>query len=232
MRVLVTRPRQQAAATADLLRRRGHEPLVDPVLVIEPVPLPPLDVDGLAAAVVTSANAVPVLAETLRGLPLYAVGTATSAAARAAGWPVAGTAAGDGAALARLLTAELRSGRILHLGGEDTAPGLAAGLAGSGLTLDHRVAYRAVAVPGLPPMTREVLEAHRLDAVLLMSPRTARIWCGLVGDAGLAAHVAPLVAACLSEAVADAARVLPWRQRRVALSRDQTALVDSLDDPR
>lgn len=232
MRVLVTRPRGQAEATAELLRHRGHEPLVDPVLTIEPLPLPPLRVDSLAAAVVTSANALPALPASLRGLPLYAVGGATSAAASAAGWPVAGVASGDGAALARLLLAEVGAGRVLHLGGEHTAPGLAEGLAGSGLILDHRMAYRAVGMTDLPSATRDALLAHRLDAVLLMSPRTARIWCGLVSDAGLAASVAPLLAACLSEAVAQAAQILPWRELRVAASRDQRALVDSLDAPR
>ena len=43
MLVLVTRPRDQAAGTADLLRAAGHEVLVDPVLEIRRVPMhPPL----------------------------------------------------------------------------------------------------------------------------------------------------------------------------------------------
>jgi hypothetical protein len=40
------------------------------------------------------------------------------------------------------------------------------------------------------------------------------------------------VAACLSRAVADAARSLPWwREVRVAAARDQTALLDLLAYP-
>lgn len=232
MRVLVTRPRDQAEATAELLRSRGHEPLVDPILRIEPVPLAPIEPAGFAALLVTSANAVPALPESLRGLALYTVGGATSAAARAAGWTVAAEAEGDGAALARLLTATLRSGRLLHVGGEDRAPGLERGLLGSGLTIEHRVAYRAVAATALPSATEEALRSGTLDAVLLMSPRTAGVWCGLMRKAGLERGAARLIAACLSEAVAERAGELSWREVRVARSRDQTALVDSLDDPR
>ncbi|HMR31487.1 MAG TPA: uroporphyrinogen-III synthase [Geminicoccaceae bacterium] len=232
LRVLVTRPRDQAEATAELLRCRGHDVLVDPVLSIEPVPLAPISVQGYAAAVITSANAVPALPDSMQALPLYVVGAATSAAATAAGWRVSAMASGDGEALARLLVAELRSGRILHIGGEDRAAGLAEGLAGSRLALDHRVAYRAVVVPTLPSATRDALVGDRLDAVLLMSPRTARLWCRLVHEVGLARRAEALIVACLSNAVAEAARSLTWRELRVARSRDQRALVDSLDDPR
>lgn len=229
LRVLVTRPRHQAEATAALLRRRGHQPLVDPILSIEPLPLPPLDPSGFAALVVTSANAVPALVKPLCRLPLYVVGPATAAAAAAAGWPIAGEASGDGASLAGLLAARLRGGRILHLGGADVADGLPEGLAPAGIAVEHHAAYRAVAAAGLPPATRRALQARQLDAVLLMSPRTARIWCGLVRDAGLEGEARLLLAACLSEAVATAARGLGWRELRIAASRDQTALVDSLD---
>lgn len=229
MRVLVTRPRDQAQATAGLLRRRGHQPLVDPILSIERLPLPPIDPSGFAALVVTSANAVPALAEPMRSLPLHVVGSATAAAACAAGWAVAGEAAGDGASLARLLAGRLGGGRVLHLGGEDLAGGLAEGLAGTAITVEHHAVYRAVALASLPPATRHALQGRQLDAVLLMSPRTARIWCGLVRDAGLEEEARPLLGACLSAAVAAAARPLAWRELRIATSRDQTALVDSLD---
>lgn len=232
MRVLVTRPRGQAEATAELLRQRGYEPLVDSVLTIESVPLPPIDPAGLAALAVTSANAVPSLPAPLRGLPVFCVGQRTAAALRRAGWDVTAVACGDGASLARTIAAELPPGRVLHPGGEDRAPGLSDGLVQAGFMLDHAVTYRAVPVTSLPEATRRALEADRLDVVLLMSPRTARVWCGLVTLAGLARRATHLLAGCLSPAVADAAACLPWREVRIAMSRDHQALVDSLADPR
>jgi uroporphyrinogen-III synthase len=160
------------------------------------------------------------------------VGAATAAALRAAGWAVAGVASGDGADLARLVAAELRPGRVLHIGGADRAPSVADGLTAAGFAVDHVVAYRAVPMAELPAATRAALQADALDAVLLLSPRTARIWVRLARLAGLDGRADRLIAACLSPAVAEAAAALPWRELRVAASRDHTALVDSLDDPR
>ena len=232
MRVLVTRPLAQAQATAELLRDRGHEALVDPVLAIEPVAMPRIGPGGYSALVLTSANAVPAVPDTLRGLPLFCVGTVTAAAARNSGLTVAGEASGDGADLARLLARQLKPGRIVHLSGEDRAASLAIGLQGAGFVVDQVVAYRAVPTPTLPQATRAALEGAGLDAVLLLSPRTARIWCRLVQGAGLEAAVSSLLGACLSPAVAEAAGILRWRELRIAVSRDQRALVDSLDGPR
>lgn len=231
MRVLVTRPAAQAQATAELLRRHGHEPLVDPILTILPVPLPPLVAGGYRALLVTSVNTVPALPDSLRLLPLYAVGRATAAALRAAGWRIAGEAAGDGRSLAALVAAALPPGPLLHPGGEDRAPALAEGLAAAGFTVDQPTAYRAVAATTLPAATREALLAGALDAVLLASPRSASIWCSLVRAAGLGQGTRRLMAACISDAVAQAAGSLAWRAVRIAVSRDQTALVASLDGP-
>jgi uroporphyrinogen-III synthase len=231
MRVLVTRPLAQALATAELLRRHGHEPLVDPILAIEPVPLPPLAAEGYRALLVTSVNAVPSLPDGLRSLPVFAVGSATATALRAAGWPIAGEAAGDGRSLADLVAARLPPGRLLHPGGEDRAPALARDLAAAGFVIEQHTSYRAVAASTLPDATCRALENGALDAVLLLSPRSALVWCGLVHAAGLADGTRRLVAACISEAVAEAAGRLVWRAVRIAPSRDQTALIGSLDDP-
>jgi uroporphyrinogen-III synthase len=230
LHVLVTRPREQALATAAALRRRGHVPLVDPVLVIEPVPLPPIDAGGYTALLLTSANAVPALRPELRALPTFCVGGATARAAATAGCRVVATGPDDGRALAGLVAARLPAGgRLLHLAGADTAPGLAEALTGLGLACERLVAYRALPARALAAATRRALAAGRLDAVLLFSPRSATLWCGLVETAGLTAATARLLAACLSPAVAAAARGLPWRTVVIAERRDETALLDRLD---
>jgi uroporphyrinogen-III synthase len=233
LRVLVTRPLEQALATAAALRRRGHEPLLDPLLVIEPVPLPPLEPGRYAALLLTSANAVAAVPPALEALPAYCVGGATARAAEAAGLRLAGIGEDDGRALAGRVAERLRGGGrpLLHLAGADTAPGLAETLAAAGLACERVVAYRAVAAEALAPATREALAAGRLDAVLLLSPRSAELWCELVRRAGLATATPRLIAACLSPKVAAAAAALTWRRVLVARRRDEKALLDCLDAP-
>ena len=103
MLVLVTRPRQQAAETARLLRAAGHDVLLDPLLEISQLPPPMLEPGEVAAVAVTSANAAPAASAAPADLPVFVVGEATARALRAAGRPPAGIAGGDGKALAALI---------------------------------------------------------------------------------------------------------------------------------
>ncbi|MBV8971147.1 MAG: uroporphyrinogen-III synthase, partial [Sphingomonadaceae bacterium] len=86
MHVVVTRP--QPGATAARWRGRGATVTVAPLLDIAARPWtpPPGEPDAVAF---TSANAVRLAgagADRYRALPAFAVGEATAAAARAAGW--------------------------------------------------------------------------------------------------------------------------------------------------
>lgn len=232
MRVVVTRPRDQAEATAAALRERGHLPLLEPLLSIATVPGLGVDPGDATTLVITSANAVQALRADLRHLPVACVGEATAAAVRAQGFRQLGDAPGSVGTLAADLGRLLPPGAaVLHLAGEERASGTAEAFHRAGLVYRHLVVYRAVPVAALGSATRSALMAREVDAVLLFSPRTARICCRLIGAAGLAEAAADVIAACLSPAVADAAAGLIWRARRVAVRRDQPALLDCLDDP-
>src|SRR3989304_530217 len=131
MRILVTRPELEAAKTAAKLKALGHETLIDPVLVIEPVAfrVPAGPFDGLAATSASSLRATQRDAgiSALRALPLFVVGAHTGGTARAAGYATVAVAEGDAAPLARLIAAKLAAGaRVLHMAGENQAKDLPA----------------------------------------------------------------------------------------------------------
>jgi uroporphyrinogen-III synthase len=231
MLVLVTRPRAQALETAHLLEAMGHHAIIDPVIEIRPLPLPDLDLNGVALLAVTSANAAPALAGLDRELPVYAVGEATAAAVRAVGMQDVHIAEGDGRTLARLIARERRpeEGAILHLSGQEVHPSTAEALVAHGFAYRRVVAYAAVPTEGLSPETLAALRDGWLNAVLLYSPRSALLWAERVTDAGLKAALARVVAVCLSEAVAAALDGLPFKERRIAAARDQKALLRCLE---
>jgi uroporphyrinogen-III synthase len=231
MLVLVTRPREQAAATSALLAAMGHEALIDPVLEIRRLPLPPMSLADVAAIAITSANAAPALAGLPAGLPVFAVGAATAAAVRAVGCQGVHVAAGDGADLARLVCQALpsRAGVILHLAGRDVREGLEAGLVEAGYRYRTAAVYEAVPVPTMAPEVAAALAAMRIGAVLLYSPRSAELWARRIEGAGLGHALAGTLAACLSRAVAAPLARLPFRSVRIAESRDQNALLRCLE---
>ncbi len=74
MRVLVTRPKEDAAPLAAALAARGHETLVQPLLAIEPRPGAEIDLAGVQAVAFTSANGARVFAglSEVRDVPVFA----------------------------------------------------------------------------------------------------------------------------------------------------------------
>ena len=170
MRVIVTRPRAQAGPLVDALREAGFEPVLCPLVEIEPIDDGPIDVTGYDWVVVTSANGAEQLARRRRGeLPrVAAVGGATAAALASSGIDVAlvpATASQEG------LVAEFpRSpGRVLFVAAED-----ARRLIVSELGADFRAVYRTRRLCPDP--------APEGDLAVLASPSAADAFAGLSLD--------------------------------------------------
>jgi uroporphyrinogen-III synthase len=234
VRVLITRPRERALELARELERRGDTPLIEPLLAIEPVAGMVPAVDGVQAIVLTSTHAVPALSAAAKALPVFAVGDATAAAARRAGCGTVISAAGAAPDLARSIAArcDAGAGALLHLSGEHVTEGLGEALAAAGFALRRQVAYWAVAAPALAPATVEALAARQVEAVLLFSPRTARIFVELIGSHGLLEPVAGVAAICLSAAVAQPCRAIAWRAVHVAARPKLGSVLEALEAAR
>ena len=130
--------------------------------------------------------------------------------------------------LAAFIRAELDpdAGPILYLSGAETAGDLEAQLKTCGFDCRRVVLYDAAPAATLGEIAA-ALDARALDAVLLYSPRSAKIWRGLVEAAGLATKAAPVSHLCLSRNVAA---VLPegWNVA-VSASPDEAAILELLE---
>lgn len=220
--VLVTRPQPDAARTAEDVRRHGHEPLVDPLMRVSDLPadLPALFQTGTPpqAWLATSANGAAALARhltagghPLAGIPLYAVGSRTAAAARAAGFTPVYDADGAVADLASLVAARTRpaAGPLIHAAGEEVAGDLAGALAAHGHSVRRLPLYEMVPAPALAGKTVTALRTGMVGRVLLFSPRSARTFVSLATQAGVLDTMAGVTALCLSAAVARALNETP-----------------------
>jgi uroporphyrinogen-III synthase len=233
MRLLVTRPLDDAQALADRLAERGHDATIEPLLTIAPDLRAPLPLDGVRGLVFTSANGVRAFAlrSPRRDLPVFAVGAATAAAAREAGFAAVASAEGDVAALEELIAARASpaDGPLLHVAGAVVAGDLAGRLAARGYDLRRATLYAAEPATRLSAAARAALEGGRLDGAMLFSPRTAEIFVALTAEPSLRAAVGGLTLFALSRAVADAAAPAGWRRIVVAARPDEAALLDLVD---
>lgn len=213
MRLLLTRPLADAQPLAAMLEAKGHVVRLAPLMEITEVDSAVLDLHGVQALLATSSNAVRALAggdaeRTLaaRALPLFAVGDATARTAWEFGFSNVHVAGGDVDKLAALAVERLLpdGGRLLHIAGRERAGDLKGALERDGFSVDIVVLYRAEAADGLSDDAILAISAGEIDAVLLYSPRTARIWARLVAQHGLADQARRIAHLCLSPAVAEA----------------------------
>lgn len=240
-RLLVTRPLEDAEALVRRLGALGFACAVEPMLSMVWLDGPAPALDDVQALLFTSANGVRgyVRRTDRRDRPVYAVGDATAAAARNAGFASVESASGDVYALAALVRARLdpSGGALLHVAGSKVAGDLAGMLGEAGFTLRRAVLYDAVPASRLSDGTATIFRTSDLCGVLFFSPRTARSFVKLLAEAGLADRCRTVDAFCLSPAVAEAARaygdqgVTPWRRVRVAPRPEQDALLGLLPDP-
>ena len=209
---IVTRAEPGASVTAGRIVARGGKALVMPLFQIVATGAAISEATRFQAVVFTSANGVRTAPAGLdRSLPAFAVGDATAAAARAAGFGAVISADADGAALAALLTAQLRPGAepVLHVRGEDVAFDVTAALKAAGFQAQALVTYRSEAINTLSP-DQMALAATALG-VLFHSARGAEVGARLM--APLAPH---LMAICISEAAKAAAQTAPFSRFAVA----------------
>jgi uroporphyrinogen-III synthase len=204
MRILVTRPREDAERTAERLRERGHVPLLAPVLEIAATGTAP-PVASPVAVIITSGHAVgPAAAALSPHLPVFAVGERTAGVARQAGFVQVEAAAGDARSLVGLMTERLPPGaQLLHARGRDSKPEPEASLTARGFDVRPWIAYEARAAGALPADAVDAIRAGTIDLVLHYSRRSAEILLALAARAGLALCLPRMRHVCLSADVAE-----------------------------
>jgi uroporphyrinogen-III synthase len=235
MRILVTRPREDADGLVAALTARGHDVLLEPLLTIVPraaVDWPPGH-ERAQALLVTSANGVRAFAQAdpRRDPPVYAVGAASAAAAGDLGFRTVVSADGNVDDLAALVRRRLdpAAGPLLHPAAATPAGDLQGALAVADFTVLRVVLYDARPAEALSPESTRAINEGSIDAVTLFSPRTAAAFASLMEAAGLASACRQIAALCLSPAVASEIAGLTWQRVVVAARPEQAALLAALD---
>lgn len=196
-RVWITRASPGAEATAGRVRALGWEPLIAPLLETRILPTT-IDLTGVGALAFTSATGARAFGRLsmARDLPVFAVGSASAAAAREAGFAAVRSADGDVKALARFIGEHAGdfAGVVLHTAAAEPAGDLVGMLMATDVQARVVAVYETIAAP-VPADLWPRLSS--IEAVLVHSPRAGRRLAEILKDVA-----APgLVAYCLSAEV-------------------------------
>jgi uroporphyrinogen-III synthase len=232
VRLLITRPEPDNERTEALLRQRGHEVVLAPLLHMEAVQTN-LGDGPWVALVITSINAARAIARhpqfgRLKKLPVFAVGGRSAEAARVAGFANVVSAGGDARDLVRVISERLPHTDLplLYLAGEDRATDIAAELAPQGLVVHTVTIYRAAKATSFSPYAYTALAAGTIGGVLHFSRRSVETYlhCAAAGDL-LAEALAPSHY-CLSQHVAEPLAAAGAKNIRIAARPNEAALLD------
>lgn len=204
MKLLILRPEPGASRTAIRAREMGLEPIVAPVFAIRKLDPPAVDPSRFEAVLLTSANGARHAPPGLSGMPCFAVGESTAAAARQAGFADVRTGPSDGAAAAAMIE---RAGmkRAIHLCGREHLP------QDAGIAIERLVVYAAEPLPWDP------LEGPLVAAI--HSPRAGARFAELTRDRSR-------IAVAAISAAAAAATGEGWAAKAVAVAPRDEALLE------
>jgi len=204
VRIIVTRPREQAAALVERLEELGHDVAVCPLIAVEPIGPEEIDVSGYDWVVVTSANGARELGRRMRGRPARtaAIGSATAAALPFDPDLVSKVSTQEG------LLAEFPrpAGRVLFAGAESA----------------RRLLVDELGADFVPLYRTEELHPNAFpdgDLVVLASASAARAYAAL-------GHAVPVVS--IGPETTDAAERAGLRVAAEARSHDLDGLVDAV----
>lgn len=215
MRVLITQPAQDAAATAAVLRARGHAVEIAPLLTAERLPAPKINLTAAQGFVVTGGEGARALADNIgvRTFPVFTDSDATAALLTSLGFKQVLIAKDDTADLARLVerTVKPSHGALIHACHNGPATNLGALLGNMGFALRPLPLYSLKRAGALPAGITAGLRDKAFDAAVFLSAEDARAFVALVQLAKLDGAVAAMMAVAASPVVAAPLRALKFK---------------------
>ena len=229
--MVITRPLEDAALLASALADMGVETIVAPLLAVETILGPEINLVDVQGLLFTSANGARAFAarSSDRNLPVYAVGDATARTSKDLKFKNITTANGDVDDLAALVcrSCDPDNGELLHACASVVAGDLSGILAANRFRVARHVLYEAKAAQELSNDVVEAISAKKVDAVIVYSPRTAHILDKLMADAGLLTRMAEMKLFALSQNVSNAS-TSEWHERIVAAHPSQESLLEAV----
>ncbi len=229
----MTRPDPDGERSAALLRARGHQVMVAPLLRVMMLDNPELGAGPWSAVAFTSTNAVRAaerhrrFAELVR-LPAYTVGARTRSAALGVGFSAVRSAEGDARDLVRLIVEHRQPGALplLYLAGEARSGDLGLALSSQRVRAETVIVYCAEPAMEFAESVQLALAQERIDAVLHYSARSAASFVSAATAAGMEDLLRQTRHLCLSAQVAAPLVAAGAQRVEVARQANEAALFE------
>ncbi len=229
--ILVTRPIDEASATAEKLEAMGHTVIIAPMIRIDPVSFEiPADNRSL---IITSKNGARYGLANIgnKARPIFAVGDETAAEAVKLGF--SNVAVGPGT-VRQLMPMLLECGisekrKYSYLCGNNISYDISSALEAEGIDSENVITYQSRPMRAFSAGVQEAMEAGEIDIALFYSPRTATTFEETAAEYGRSDWLSKIDAVALSTRVKEQL-IGPWKSVRYAIMPTEKAMFSLLAD--
>jgi uroporphyrinogen-III synthase len=239
--ILSLRDKELAASDCTRLHAYGVNAMAAPAHQGVKKPYDYTLVNEAAGFIITSGQAAYALPDTAQDRPVFTIGRASAAMARARGCQKVLSGPSDGAALAKMIDGYLRDGLLAHgqklcwLRGSQISFDIASALGADRHIIDEAVVYEMQAAKRLPAAVIDALSAGEVSAIMVLSKAQLSAFAQLLHSHDLW-HVRDKISLyAISPKVAKAAETDGWRsiiisRRKRALSVQAAVICDWLNE--
>jgi uroporphyrinogen-III synthase len=227
--LIITRPEEDAKSLAATLSKQGFDCIIDPMLTIRPLHNNQSALEQALnkepqAILIASRHAIRTLAQMTdeRHIPVIAVGQATADCAKSLAFNVVHMAGSASQALVAyaLKHCAPERGALLYARGVEVTSDIAVALAQGSFAVDSVILYEAKPATHFTAEVIRFIETGTANGAVFFSQHTASTYVKLVESTGLTERHMRLRAICMSEAIAEKLRSLPWQMVKVAARPD------------
>lgn len=208
--ILVTRPKEDFKRTADNLAQLGFEALSAPMMDFNQILFSMPEMAEVAALIFTSANGIRAVKDRaeFKAMACYVVGAQTAKLAAECGFEILGQGAGNVSSLCEVIAQDyLARGfdkPLLHISGVHQAGNLSQSLAELSIATHRLQAYEMQKVADIAVDIEQRLESQTIDAILLYSARSAKIFIEIMKNRQILQKISDIPVFCLSKNIAEA----------------------------
>jgi uroporphyrinogen-III synthase len=216
LHIVITRPKEEALVLIERLKKLGHMVTHLPVIKVEKIDTPKINLEKYKAVIFTSSNAIRFM--NLEKLDLkikcYCVGLVTEATAKQAGFINTYSSEGTVDSLIELVkrTLDDKSGKLLYLSSEFISKDLDKDLIDAGYLVERISNYTSIPIEQIDKNTLDSLKKNSPDVFFIYSTKSAKNLFNLINKYSLLNVVTHSNLMCISEKVLLILKQIKWKK--------------------
>ena len=232
MHIVITRPKEDSLSLIERLKNLGHVVTHLPVIKIQKIETPKINLEKYQAVIFTSSNAIRFMnLEKLNiKIKCYCVGRSTELTAKEAGFINTHSSEGTVNSLIELVkrTVDNKSGKLLYLSSEFISKDLDKDLIEAGFLVDRISNYNSVPIEQIDKNTLDFFKKNVPDVFFIYSSMSAKNLFNLINKYSLLNVVTNSNLMCISEKVLSVLKQIKWKKVFLFTVGEEKFLLDKI----